>query len=200
MGIRRILVTGQLVRKPFTYLHQPTENGTVLRIFDIGNGWAAAGMMRVLATIMRSDFASQMESQQNNLAQWVDEILTGVWNYQVTLRRPTLRRFGLNALFCLQQDNGTLLNYVDQPDSFADSASTALLAATSFRYSALTGDETHDSAALDALDVVFKSIDEDGWLLNTVNPDSWTVQNQGDAHSPEGQSFVLLLAAAWGEY
>lgn len=51
--------------------------------FRAGNGWAAAGTMRVLATIKRSSFASAMQSQQDDLAQWVDEILTGVWYYQV---------------------------------------------------------------------------------------------------------------------
>ncbi|KAH9027246.1 Six-hairpin glycosidase [Lactarius pseudohatsudake] len=145
-----------------------------------GNGWAAAGAMRVLATIKRSRFASEMQSQQNDLVQWIDEILTGVWYYQ--------------------QSNGTLLNYVDQPDSFADSASTALLAATTLRYSVLTSVTKHDAAALRALELVFSSVDEDGWLLNTVNPEAWTTLTQNGAHSAEAQSFVLLLAAAWAVY
>ena len=52
-------------------------------------------MMRVLATILRSNFASQMESQQSDLAYWVDEILTGVWQYQVRGEcSPLCRRFG----------------------------------------------------------------------------------------------------------
>ncbi|KAH9991633.1 glycosyl hydrolase family 88-domain-containing protein [Russula compacta] len=145
-----------------------------------GNGWAAAGMMRVLATIMRSSFSSQMQSQQTDLVKWVDEILTGVWRYQ--------------------QSNGTLLNYVDQSNSFADSASTALLAAATFRYSKLTNDGKHDTAAMQAFDLVFNSIDQNGWLLNTVNPESWSLPSAAGAHSPEGQSFVLLLAAAWVAY
>lgn len=145
-----------------------------------GNGWAAAGTMRVLATIKYSSFGSVMQSQQDDLAQWVDEILTGVWYYQ--------------------QRNGTLLNYVDQPDSFADSASTALLAATTLRYSLLTSDTKHDAAALLALELIWNSIDEDGWLLNTVDPEAWTMPSSNGSHSPEGQSFVLLLAAAWAVY
>jgi len=48
-----------------------------------GCGWAAAGAMRVLATINNSRYATIMQSQQNDLAQWVNEILTGVWQYQV---------------------------------------------------------------------------------------------------------------------
>ncbi|KAI9448527.1 Six-hairpin glycosidase [Lactarius indigo] len=112
----------------------------------------------------------EMQSQQSDLAQWVDEILTGVWYYQ--------------------QSNGTLLNYVDQPDSFADSASTALLAAATLRYSLLTSDTKHDAAALRALELVFSSVDEDGWLLNTVDPEAWTTLTQNGAHSAEAQSFM----------
>jgi rhamnogalacturonyl hydrolase YesR len=145
-----------------------------------GNAWAAAGMMRVWAIINHSSFSSQMQPQKNNLTQWIDEILTGVWKYQ--------------------QSNGTLLNYVDQPDSFADSSSTALLAATTFRYSLLTYDGKHDTAALQALSLVWQSIDKNGWLLNTVDPEAWTQPTQNGTHSPEGQSFVLLLAAAWAAF
>jgi hypothetical protein len=92
------------------------------------------------------------------------------------------------------------LNYVDQPDSFADSSSTALLAATSFRYSVFTGNPKHDAAAIQAMNLVFNSLDEDGWLLNTVDPEAVVSPNQNGAHSPEGQSFVLLLSAAWAAY
>ena len=54
----------------------PTHWGT-------GNGWAAAGALRVLATIQMSDAADSMQSQQNDLLQWVKETLDGVWKYQV---------------------------------------------------------------------------------------------------------------------
>ena len=117
-----------------------------------------------------------------------------------TLRCSPLSEIRLNALGTLQQANGTLLNYVDQPDSFADSSSTALLAATTFRYSTLTGDTKHDTAAMEALDLVFNSIDNNGWLLNTVDPLAFPSRSQPGAHSPEGQSFVLLLASAWEDF
>ena len=48
-----------------------------------GNGWAAAGALRVLATIQGSAAADSMQSQQNDLLQWVKETLDGVWKYQV---------------------------------------------------------------------------------------------------------------------
>lgn len=71
------------------------RGGGALTLFDVGNGWAAAGIMRVLVTILRSNFASQMESQQSDLTNWVDEILTGVWKYQVRGERsPFVGGFG----------------------------------------------------------------------------------------------------------
>ncbi len=103
-------------------------------------------------------------------------------------------------VLCPQQSNGTLLNYVDQPNSFADSSSTALLAATTFRYSLLMYDGKHDAAAMQALSLVWQSIDQNGWLLNVVDPESFAQPLRNGAHSPEGQSFVLLLAAAWGAF
>jgi len=64
---------------------------------DLGNAWAAAGMMRVLAIIRRSNFSQQMRSQQYDLIQWIDEILTGVWQYQVRCTIAWLWRFGLRG-------------------------------------------------------------------------------------------------------
>jgi len=142
-----------------------------------------------------------MQSQKGNLTQWVDEILTGVWKYQVRCRVSWHQEFTwLKRHARPQQSNGTLLNYVDQPDSFADSAATALLAATTFRYSLLTFDGKHDAAAMQALSLVWQSIDQNGWLLNVVDPLSFTQPLRGGGHSPEAQSFVLLLAAAWGSF
>jgi hypothetical protein len=48
-----------------------------------GNGWAVAGMLRVLATICQSCEAHSMGPQQADLMQWVSETLDGVWTHQV---------------------------------------------------------------------------------------------------------------------
>lgn len=95
-----------------------------------------------------------------------------------------------------QQANGTLLNYLDQPDSFADSSATALLAASTFRFALITGNNTHIPAATRALQLIRDSVDDQGWLLNTVDPLTFSLPSPPGQHSPEGQSFVLLLEAA----
>lgn len=47
-----------------------------------GNGWAAAGMLRVLATIQNSGndtLANEFKSQSQDLAAWVKEIVDAAW-------------------------------------------------------------------------------------------------------------------------
>ena len=45
-------------------------------LWATGNAWAAAGMLRVLATIKWSDFAGSMDTEMNNLRDWTTEILS----------------------------------------------------------------------------------------------------------------------------
>lgn len=48
-----------------------------------GNAWAAYGMMRVMATIMRSPWANDMQSEVNDLQGWVREIVGTSQNHLV---------------------------------------------------------------------------------------------------------------------
>ncbi|KAA1465984.1 hypothetical protein DENSPDRAFT_830706 [Dentipellis sp. KUC8613] len=145
-----------------------------------GNGWAAAGMLRVLETIKKSDASSSMYGQQHNLTIWINEILNGTW--------------------ANQKPNGTLFNTLDDPASFADTSSTALLASVTFRMAALTNNTSHIDAAYRALSLVRGSVDQWGWLQGTVDPITFSTPTQPGGSSPEGQSFVLLLQSAWSQY
>lgn len=40
-----------------------------------GNAWAAYGMLRVLVTMMHSEYREAMESQKDDLKNWIVEIL-----------------------------------------------------------------------------------------------------------------------------
>jgi rhamnogalacturonyl hydrolase YesR len=44
-----------------------------------GNGWAALGAVNVLATIQKSEFASNMSAQAANLTAWAGEIVNGTF-------------------------------------------------------------------------------------------------------------------------
>ncbi|EUC65407.1 glycoside hydrolase family protein [Rhizoctonia solani AG-3 Rhs1AP] len=171
--------------------HIQLGEGVDVGHWTTGNGWAAAGMMRVLTTMATSSLGASYPNEQALLARWISGILTSAWAYQLP--------------------NGTLYNYADlsspvsvtpsytaSPSSaFSDASGTALLAATTYRLA------THlarysvrsllDPAAL-ARQGVAASVDPNtGWLQNVANPYSYS---QRGTVSPEGQAFVLMLEAA----
>ena len=59
-------------------------------LWATGNGWAAAGMFRVLQAIRLSDVSGSFVNQQNDLLNWIEEIVKASWKYQVNiiLRSP----------------------------------------------------------------------------------------------------------------
>ncbi|KAF8212225.1 Six-hairpin glycosidase-like protein [Mycena galopus ATCC 62051] len=95
--------------------------------WSTGNGWAAAGMLRVIATMKNSPYDKDFSSQQNDLASWVKEIHT--------------------AMFAYIDSTNIFTNYADQPIStsgmFYDTASTTLIASTVYRAALLLNDHSH---------------------------------------------------------
>jgi rhamnogalacturonyl hydrolase YesR len=95
--------------------------------WSTGNGWAAAGMLRVIATMKNSPYSKDFSSQQKDLASWVKEIHT--------------------AMFAHIDSTNIFTNYADQPIStsgmFYDTASTTLIASTVYRAALLLNDHSH---------------------------------------------------------
>jgi rhamnogalacturonyl hydrolase YesR len=150
----------------------PDEN-----LWATGNGWAAAGMLRVLQTIRNSDVNGRFLDQQRDLLHWIEEIVKASWDHQTSA--------------------GALRNVINESDSFVDTAATALIASVTFRLAVLKEDNsTYIHNANAAYDFVHRNIDDDGWLRNTVNPLTFYTPSEPNEASPEGQSFVLLLEAA----
>lgn len=55
-----------------------------------GNGWAAAGMLRVLGTIQHSPFPKSFKNEMKDLSNWVSEILNAMYPHLVrTTHIPT---------------------------------------------------------------------------------------------------------------
>ncbi|PIL32528.1 hypothetical protein GSI_05231 [Ganoderma sinense ZZ0214-1] len=88
-----------------------------------GNGWAAAGMLRVLGTIQHSQYSKKMKNQAKDLVGWVSEIHNGMYPHLQT-----------TSLF---------KNYADDSASFDEASGTALLASTVYRLALLAGVHTH---------------------------------------------------------
>jgi len=54
------------------------------RVYRIpGNGWAAAGMLRVLETLNHSSQAQNFVDHRTNLTSWIEEIIAAAWQHQV---------------------------------------------------------------------------------------------------------------------
>ncbi|GAA5980035.1 hypothetical protein JCM5350_006003 [Sporobolomyces pararoseus] len=150
-------------------------------VWNTGNAWLAAGMTRVIATLQHSAYSSAFSGEIDNLKRWAREVL--------------------EASFSSIQPDGLLLNYLDDPKSFTDSAGSALLASTAYRLAVL--DPTTDySSTLKSAFAIRSAVNarvhrKTGWLSGAVDPLSWKKQTD---QSPEGQAFVLLLKAAWRNY
>lgn len=53
-------------------------------LWATGNAWAAVGMLRVLATMQRSQYAGDMQDQMGDLQTWTEDILNAVQGYVVS--------------------------------------------------------------------------------------------------------------------
>ncbi|KAF8685227.1 Glycosyl Hydrolase Family 88 [Rhizoctonia solani] len=154
--------------------------------WSTGNGWAAMGMLRVLVTIRGSQWSRSMRKHVSDLENWTEEILNAMW--------PKLT------------NQGMFYNYADDSSTFQDAASAALIAASTYRLSLVSGIHTHLPSAERvhaALSNVGPStnpnarVTPDGWLTPVVNPHSFGEEGQ---ESAEGQAFVLQMHAAWADW
>lgn len=145
-----------------------------------GNGWVAGGMLRVYATIVNSPYAAEFSSQSADLASWSTEIVT--------------------SAFATQLANSSLLpNYGNvsvASRAFPDAASTAMLAACSYRLAQYSLDSSTLSQAEAARLAVYAGIDSQGILSPVVNPLSYKEQLASGSVSPEAEAFVLMMEAA----
>ncbi|EDR00386.1 uncharacterized protein LACBIDRAFT_144731, partial [Laccaria bicolor S238N-H82] len=187
-----------------SYLRDPTANmwkhvlpgtsGNDDGYWSTGNGWAAAGMLRVLATIRQSEYANTMKSEQNDLITWVGEIHSGIY---ATLDSTNI-----------------FTNYANQsataPGNFYDASSTAIISSTVYRLAVIANDHSHIPAAEQSRKTLSNStgtdtntlansthFTADGWLLPVVNPLSYRQQG---SESPEAQAFVIEMHAAWKDW
>ncbi|KAI0776995.1 Six-hairpin glycosidase-like protein [Trametes elegans] len=167
-------------------LGQNTDDGH----WSTGNGWAAAGMLRVLGTIQHSDYSKHFKKQAKDLTNWVSEIHDGIY--------PHLRT------------NGLFGNYADDSASFDDASSAAILASSVYRLALLSGIHTHlpdaerSRKALSApasgsasSSPTLAHFTSDMWLTPVVNPNSF---GQEGSKSPEGQAFVVEMYAAYRDW
>ncbi|KAJ6547575.1 Six-hairpin glycosidase-like protein [Mycena capillaripes] len=141
--------------------------------WSTGNGWAAAGMLRVLATMKNSPYSKDFSNQQKDLGNWVKEIHT--------------------AMFANLDSTNIFTNYADQPMNttgmFYDTASTTLLASTVYRVSLLWNDHSHLPNAEKCRQALFAASNSSS--SSTTSPSSTAASASSAAHSSGSASHSL---------
>jgi hypothetical protein len=191
-------------------------------LWSTGNAWSAAGMTRVLATVIkapRSLFTGPWSSSNaritaiNSLTTYIKEILDGVINAPL--------------------ESGLLRNYLNETlesgHGYGEISGSTLLASVVYRMvilrpdvflfgqpvSGLSSDSTFNTTAFDSeatsrinrylnwADGIRHTIGSgghvsiNGTVSPAVDPLNWASTTPYTAGSPEGQNFVVLMYAAW---
>lgn len=151
-------------------------------IWSTGVAWAAYGILRVRATVVGwRPSKGVMGAEVGVLDRWVLEILDGV------IRTDDL-------------GEGLLRNYLGDEGWFGETSGTALLAAVVYRMAvlgALPERERYLFWADAKRRAVMERVDEDGVAKPAVNPLKHGQREPLMTGSPEGQSFLVMMAAAW---
>lgn len=171
-------------------------------IWATGNGWAAAGTMRVLATLVKAPLSTFTAGTGLSL-QWriqAAEILVGVI-------RPILEG-ALRA----STDGNLLRNYIDDSTWFGEISGSNLLASVAYRLATLSDEHRLGTPLISSADsqryIAWAEsirttmstnghITTNGTATPAVNPLGWGDSNPFTSGSPEGQNFVVLMYTAW---
>jgi rhamnogalacturonyl hydrolase YesR len=156
-------------------------------LWSTSNGWAVAGISRVLATIDKSGFGGcPLGEEEQSLVEIIKGIIDGAMSLDT-------------------DSSGLLRNRLDDESWFGEAAGTALIAATVFRMAVLKpvvfGQQKYIDWALKKIDVVENCVDQEtGIVAPVVNPTTDDQRTPLDGVSPEAQAFVILLFAAWRDW
>ncbi len=156
-------------KKLFSHIWDESTQGYARRAFwGVGNGWAAAGMTRVIHALPR-----EMDETRARLAGYVREVLDGCLAHQC--------------------QDGLFHNVVDDPSTFVETNLAQMLAYTIYR-GVLSGWLARDylPAAGRMRAAAHAKVDESGMVRDVCgSPD---FDHPGTA--AEGQAFFLLMEAA----
>ncbi|PWN34604.1 uncharacterized protein FA14DRAFT_32030 [Meira miltonrushii] len=172
------------------WTHIVGQESQTLGIWATGNGWAALGMVRVLATVKNWQTSSSWSSEQGQLIQYILEIINGAKAVPVDPQTGFYRNYivgGSNS-----QNNNTVT-------WFGDGAGTAALTAAALRLAVIRPSLAPQmiSFAKPLLTSLAKNTNNDGLLSPTVNPLDWYTTTPFTSGSPEGQAFISMAGAAW---
>ena len=168
-------------------------------IWSTGNAWAAAGMARVLATVVKAPVCNQDRGWKKWAIGELSTLIQGILD--AAMRSPT--------------QNGLLINYWNDASNkdhrgYGEISGTSLLASVAYRMAVLKPDglpgwkatayvkwADQVRSTLGGKDAKGPHITADGTATPAVNPLNWFDTKPWTTGSPEGNNFVVLLYAAW---
>jgi rhamnogalacturonyl hydrolase YesR len=182
-AVTQITLYREILQDPSTGLWKHIAGSrSDLGTWNTGNGWAAYGIVRVLATIVHwSTSPTDLSSQRALLTRYAGEIIDGA----------------------IAADPGTQLlrNYITEPSSFREASGTALIAAALYRLAVLAPCTYGTAKYLEWADskraAVAAAVGSDGVLAPVANPYAYAQTTPYDDASPEGQSFAVYLYSAY---
>ncbi|TFK33972.1 Six-hairpin glycosidase-like protein [Crucibulum laeve] len=160
-------------------------------LWSTGNAWAAAGMTRVLATVLKAPIAHEPKNR--------------VWQSTAVLQLNTWIKEILDGAMHAPADDGLLRNYLNDTSGdghgFGEISGSSLLAATAYRV-ALMQPKVFGTKYINWADGIRGTlsrghVESDGRVVPAVNPLGWGDTTPYTNGSPEGQNFVVLMYAAW---
>ncbi|KAG6849046.1 hypothetical protein H0H93_011807, partial [Arthromyces matolae] len=181
-------------------------------MWSTGNAWAIAGITRVLATVIKAPvIQGSSDDETAEIAAWRKTAIDDL----TTLVKEILD--GVIDSGDASYENGLVRNYFNNPTIWGETSGSSLFAATAYRLVILRpsvfGRDAVGSRYIDWAEGIrttlggsFVAADgttlthvdaNNGTVRPAVNPLAWGDTNQFMTGSPEGQSMVGLLYAAW---
>lgn len=169
-GYRKILLNP--VKNLYYHIWDQDRQKYERKLFwGVGNGWAAAGMTRVITALPDS-----MIKEKKFIAGYIKDVVDGCLKYQ--------------------REDGLFHNILDDPSSFVETNTSQMLAYTIFR--GIKGgwlDNSYLKYANMMRKAVYKKVDKFGLVQGVCGAPNF--DKSGTA--TEGQAFFLLMEAAYND-
>ncbi|CAA7268296.1 unnamed protein product [Cyclocybe aegerita] len=179
-------------------------------LWSTGNAWAAAGMMRVLATVLKAGSTLSSSWRHTAIAD-LTRMITDILDAAIRLQpQVQIEGYGGGG-----KDKGLLRNYLDDETWFGEISGSTLLASVAYRLVSTPGislskkDTRRYIAFAESIRLLLGERDaegegmyvsKNGTVAPAVNPLGWGDRTPYTAGSPEGQNFVVLMYAAWRDW
>lgn len=152
------------------------------RVWLTGNGWAAAGMLRVAAIISQSPWTDKMKDQYHQLLDWAEDIVSATY-------------------FFVDRGTGLMRNVVDNPKTFYDGSGSALMAYAAFRLGSMD-EQRRDQIqwAENAYQTLSRALDPFSQFTNGIQTVNEMSSGEVGVTSTESLAFLILMSAARRDY